>query len=124
MLELPAGKRDVQAEDPAVCMARELAEEIGREARSLTEIAHFYNSPGFSDEVTICYLAEDLVDCERMAQGVEERHLTIERVVLEDVDDLVASGELLDAKSIVGLAAARARLSGVKSQLSAPGRDS
>lgn len=107
LLELPAGKRDVPGEDPADTIARELVEEIGQEAGELTELARFYNSPGFSDEMTICYLAERLSACERDAHGVEEQHLSIERVRLDDVDELVASGRLLDAKSIVGLAAAR-----------------
>jgi ADP-ribose pyrophosphatase len=110
VLELPAGKRDIPDEDPAVCASRELVEEIGREAGSMTEVARFYNSPGFSDEETICYLAEDLVERERQAHGVEEEHLTIERVWLGDVEELMAAGDLIDAKSIVGLIAARATL--------------
>lgn len=110
ILELPAGKRDVAAEDPVDCMARELVEEIGREASSITEVAHFYNSPGFSDETTICYLAENLTECEREAHGIEEEHLELVRIDLEDVEDLMGAGELVDAKSIIGLFAARAAL--------------
>jgi 8-oxo-dGTP pyrophosphatase MutT (NUDIX family) len=107
ILELPAGKRDIPDEDPAVCAARELAEEIGKAAISMVEVARFWNSPGFTDEETICFLAEGLHDVPRSAHGVEEEHIVIERIALADVDDLVTSGELVDAKSIIALMAAR-----------------
>jgi ADP-ribose pyrophosphatase len=110
LLELPAGKRDVADEDPALCASRELAEEIGREASSMTEVARFFNSPGFSDEETICFLAEGLHEVPREAHGVEEEHIVIERVLLEDLEAHVASGDLIDAKSIIGLFAARSAL--------------
>ncbi len=116
ILELPAGKRDVPEEDPALCASRELVEEIGREASLFTEIAQFYNSPGFSDERTICFLATGLRECAREAHGAEEENLTIERIALEDLEELMAVGDLVDAKSIIALAAARAAL-GWKPQL-------
>lgn len=112
VLELPAGKRDVESEDPAACIARELVEEIGRQAGTLEEIGRFFNSPGFSDEETLCYLAEGLIECEREAHGVEEENITLESVDLSDIEKLVAAGELADAKSIIGLFLARSFLSG------------
>lgn len=112
VLELPAGKRDVESEDPADCVARELAEEIGRTARTMRELGRFFNSPGFSDEETICYLAEGLRECERDAHGIEEENITIESVDLFDVEQRVAAGDLVDAKSIIGLLLARSFLAG------------
>jgi ADP-ribose pyrophosphatase len=110
LLELPAGKRDVADEDPALCASRELVEEVGREAATMKEVARFYNSPGFADEETICFLAEGLTACPREAHGVEEEHITVERVSLHDIEELMAAGDLIDAKSIIGLAAARSAL--------------
>ncbi len=107
LLELPAGKRDVAEEDPALCASRELVEEIGRQASSMTEIARFFNSPGMSDEETICYIAQGLSEVPREAHGVEEEHLVVERVSIADLEELMASGELIDAKSIIALLAAR-----------------
>lgn len=112
LLELPAGKLDVKDEPPETCAERELEEEIGYRASTWTALCQFYNSPGFSDERSWCFLAEGLVASERSAQGVEERHMTIERVDLEQVDELVAAGEILDAKTIVGLTIVRERLRG------------
>ena len=110
MLEIPAGKLDSLDEPPELTAQRELEEEIGKRAGRLELLAVFHNSPGFSDEVTHCYLATELADTDRRPHSIEEQHMAIERIKLADVPDLVASGELIDAKSIVGLMLARERL--------------
>lgn len=112
MLEIPAGKLDVPDEDPEVAAQRELAEEAGLEARDLTELVRFYNSPGFSDEFTIVYLARDLFPVERRAASVEEQYLTVDRVSLERVPQLIADGSITDAKTVIGLLAVLRHLGG------------
>jgi len=107
LLEVPAGKRDVDGEPTEVTAARELAEEVGLRAGRLDLLGRFYNSAGFSDELSHLYLARDLEAVANDLQGIEERHMTIERVVLADVADLVRAGEIADAKSIIGLCLAR-----------------
>lgn len=102
LLEIPAGKRDVADEPPEVTAGRELTEEIGRAAGSLTLLAEFHNSPGFSDEHSYVYLGRDLTEVADDRQGVEEQHMTVELVPLASVPELIASGELTDAKSIIG----------------------
>lgn len=113
LLELPAGKLDVEGEDPDAAMVRELAEEIGRRPGRLVKLASFWNSPGFCTELTHVYAALDLEECARpgfpLEEGgvpgvtVEERHMTIESVPLADAGRLVAGGAIADAKTIVGL---------------------
>ncbi len=110
MLEVPAGKRDVADEPTEVTAARELAEEVGRAAGRMELLARFYNSAGFSDELSWLYLARDLTAVDVEPQGVEERSMTVVEVRLADVDDLIASGELMDAKTIIGLTLAMRRL--------------
>jgi len=110
LLEIPAGKCDVDGEVPELTAARELEEEVGMRAGHLLELARFYNSPGFCDEHSVAFLALDLEQCESSAHGVEEEHMTIERVALADVPRLIAHGELVDAKSIIGLCLAREAL--------------
>ena len=107
LLEIPAGKRDVDGEPPEITAGRELEEEIGMRAGRLEKLAEFYNSPGFCDEHSHVFLALDLDACDSSAQGVEERHMTIERVAMADVPGLVAAGEIVDAKTIIGLFLAR-----------------
>lgn len=110
ILEIPAGKRDVAGEAPEVTASRELEEEVGLRAGSLELLATFHNSPGFTDELALVFLARDLSEVAVSRDGIEEQSMTIERVALADVPRLVASGELRDAKSIVGLLMARERL--------------
>ena len=107
LLEVPAGKRDVPGEPPEVTAARELEEEIGRRAGTLRPLCRFFNSPGFTDELSHVFLATELEECERAAVSAEEAAMTVESVALRDVDALIAAGELVDAKSIIGLLLAR-----------------
>jgi ADP-ribose pyrophosphatase len=110
LLEIPAGKRDVADEPPEATARRELEEEVGQRAGRLELLAEFYNSPGFCDEQSFVYLARDLEPCDIAAASVEERHMTIERVTLDDVPGLIARADIVDAKTIIGLSLARERL--------------
>ncbi|MCU1352028.1 MAG: nudF [Acidimicrobiales bacterium] len=111
LLEIPAGLCDVEGEDdPLVTAQRELAEEVGKRAAQLELLAEIHQSPGISDEHALIYLATGLSDVDHDPQGPEEEHMTIERVLLDDVPGLVADRTLTDAKTIVGLLLARERL--------------
>jgi 8-oxo-dGTP pyrophosphatase MutT (NUDIX family) len=112
LLEIPAGKRDKKDESPTEVAHRELMEEIGMDAGRLELLARFYNSPGFCDEDSWVYLGTELREVPTDFQGVEEQHMTIERVALADVPALIDSGELRDAKTVIGLTLARERLAG------------
>ena len=104
LLEIPAGKLDVPGEDPMECAARELAEEIGMSTTNLEHLTSLYLSPGFADELHHIYLARDLahLDAGSAPDGAEERHMAIVRVPLANVPDMIQSGELCDAKTIIG----------------------
>ncbi|MGH9226622.1 MAG: NUDIX hydrolase [Acidimicrobiales bacterium] len=110
LLEIPAGKRDVEGEAPELTAHRELEEEVGVRAASLELLGEFYNSPGFCDEHSYVYLARALTPCAVSAQGVEEQHMTIEEHALDDVPALIRSADLVDAKSIIGLLLTRQAL--------------
>jgi ADP-ribose pyrophosphatase len=113
LLEVPAGKRDVDGESPEATAARELDEEIGHRPGRLTRLAEFHNSPGFCDEYTHLFVALDIEPTAgRRAVGPEEEAMTIERIALDDVDRLISSRELVDAKSIIGLLLTRRLLAG------------
>ena len=103
LLEIPAGKRDVDGEPPEDTARRELIEEVGYRAGELEELARFYNSAGFSDEFSHVYLARGLEAVDRDVQGVEERFMAVETVALASVPGLIADHELIDAKTIIGL---------------------
>jgi ADP-ribose pyrophosphatase len=110
VLEFPAGKLDVPGEAPARTAARELAEEMGLAAGRLTPLHTAYPSPGFTDELSHIYLAEDLSPVALDPQGLEEG--AAERVALSapDVRRLLRSGEIEDATTLIGAYAALARV--------------
>lgn len=112
VLEAPAGTCDVDGEPPEATAHRELAEEAGLRARNLVRVASLYNSPGYTSQRTIVYLASGIVPCETDPDGAEERWMTTEMVRLDDVERLIASGRLVDATTIVGLLLARGLLGG------------
>jgi len=107
LLEIPAGKRDVHDEPPELTAHREMAEEVGREARRLDLLGTFYNSPGFCDELSFTFLARDLTEVAHEAHSVEEEAMTIERHSLEDAIAMIATGDIVDAKTMIGLVLAR-----------------
>ena len=55
--------------------------------------------------VTLGYFRDE--ERTRAAVSHEEAAMTMERIPLDRVDDLIATGELVDAKSIIGLLLAR-----------------
>ena len=99
VLELPAGKLDEEGEDVLATAKRELAEEIGKGAKTWTHLTTFYASPGFSDERIWVYLATDLYDDH--AETEENERIEIEAVPLAELDDVIRRCE--DAKSLIGL---------------------
>ncbi len=99
LLELPAGKLDVEGEGPLEAAKRELAEEVGLRAAGWTELQRFHTSPGFTDEEVWVFLATDLDEADAEPDPGER----IE-VVRHPVDELDAAiEECEDAKSLVGL---------------------
>jgi ADP-ribose pyrophosphatase len=103
LLEIPAGKRDVDGEAAEITANRELAEEVGLHARQLTKLAEFFNSAGFCDEHSTIFLGTGLESVPTNVQGVEEAHMTIEHVPLTEVRSMIERGEITDAKTIIGL---------------------
>jgi ADP-ribose pyrophosphatase len=99
LLELPAGKLDEEGEDALATAKRELAEEIGKAARTWQHLTTFYSSPGFSDEQIHVYLATDLYD--EQAHTDEVERIEIVTVPLAQIDDVIRDNA--DAKTIVGL---------------------
>lgn len=112
LLELPAGKLDVDGEDPMVCAQRELAEEVGLAASGWDLLCEFHNSPGISDEHHRVYLATGLTEVPHDRQGVEEASMTVEWVALAGAVDLVRARDVLDAKTVIGLLLAERSLPG------------
>jgi ADP-ribose pyrophosphatase len=107
LLEIPAGLRDVEGEPPEQTARRELVEEVGMRAGRVEKLCAFMNSPGFCDEVVHVFAGFDLEPSALDRQGVEEAHMTIEKVSLDAVPAMIASGAIVDAKTVIGLTLVR-----------------
>jgi 8-oxo-dGTP pyrophosphatase MutT (NUDIX family) len=99
LLEVPAGKLDVEGESRLATAKRELAEEIGKAAEDWREVASFYTSPGFTDERVTVYAATGLSDAE--ASSDEEERIEIVPWPLGRLDEAIA--DCHDSKSLIGL---------------------
>jgi ADP-ribose pyrophosphatase len=104
LLELPAGKLDVEGESRLECAQRELVEEIGRTASDWSEAKRFYTSPGFAEEEVTIFFATGLEEAADHEPDPEER-IEIVAWPLAELDGAIA--ECADAKSLIGLMAFR-----------------
>ena len=106
LLELPAGKLDEEGESPLDTAKRELAEEIGKGARSWQHITSFYTSPGFTDEECHLFVATNLYD--ERAEVPDNERIEIVEVPLSELDNVIRDSR--DSKTLVGLLWLRAFL--------------
>jgi ADP-ribose pyrophosphatase len=107
LLEIPAGSRG-EFEPPEECAARELEEELGVVAESWEKLSEFFVSPGFCGEKMWVYLATDLT--ETKASPEDDENLEIVRLSMSRALEMIEAGEIEDAKTIIGLTLAAARL--------------
>ncbi|MGI6684875.1 MAG: NUDIX hydrolase, partial [Bacillota bacterium] len=99
IIEIPAGKLNPK-ESPEDCALRELQEETGFSGK-LDYKFSFYSTPGFSDEIIHLFIARDLkispLDCD------EDEFVEKIEVSLQDALHMMVKGEIMDAKSIIGI---------------------
>ncbi len=100
LLEIPAGSLN-ENESPEMGARRELEEEIGVVAGKIEKLAEFYVSPGFLTEKMFVFLATDLSET---VQNLEEDELIeIKKITFPEAFKMIKSGEIKDAKTIIGL---------------------
>jgi 8-oxo-dGTP pyrophosphatase MutT (NUDIX family) len=99
LLELPAGRLDVEGEQPLEAAQRELAEEIGRGARAWEPIVAYYTSAGFTDELVHLFHASDLYP--EQAHSDEQERIEIVPWPLGELRDVIE--QCRDAKTLIGL---------------------
>lgn len=98
--ELPAGKID-PGETPAEAFARELVEECGVQCGTLRLAVTFFTSPGILTERMHVFVAEG---CTTGADGVNEGEIARWiSVSLDEAESMISRGEIVDAKTIVGI---------------------
>src|SRR5436190_9729690 len=107
LMEVPAGTL-ADGERPDAGAARELQEELGLVAARLERLSEFFVSPGFCEEKMWVYLATELSEGKQLLD--EDEVLEIVRLPIVDALEMITSGEIQDAKTIIGLMLAAPRV--------------
>lgn len=110
IVEIPAGMCDVEGEAPEATAQRELEEEAGYRARVIKPLTTYHPAGGFTDHRTTIVLGVGLDAVDRRADGIEENHMSIERVPLAEAVARVERGEITDGKTALGLLLAQRHL--------------
>ena len=109
LLELPAGV--IEGDDePVETAQRELREETGFAAGELTELGHFYPSPGGLTECLYAFLGTSLTHAPLDPDDDEQIELV--RMGFREAAEMARSGAFHDAKTIASLLMAERHLLG------------
>ncbi len=100
LLELPAGTLE-KGEEPIAAVARELQEEVGMHPGKIEPLGGFYVAPGYTTEYIHLFLCTELT--ESRLDGDEDEDIEIEERTLAEALAAIESGEVCDAKSVIGI---------------------
>jgi len=107
LLEAPAGTLK-EGETPEQGAGRELEEELGYVAGCLEKLSEFFVSPGFCEEKMWVYLATDLRETQQRLE--EDEIVEVVRIPFSQALSMITTGEIEDAKTIIGIMLAAPRV--------------
>lgn len=109
VLEVPAGMRDVDGEPAEVTAIRELKEETGFVATSVSHLGQCLSSPGVTDSSVEIFLATDIEPGVAEPHGPEEDFMRVVTMPISEALAMVDDGRIVDAKTAYGLLLAARR---------------
>ncbi len=98
--EIPEGGGPLGT-DPLVAARRELLEETGITAQRWTPLLEMHTSNSVTDEYGVAYIAQDLTMGTAQPEETEQLHLR--RLPFAEVVEMVMSGEMTDALSMIAV---------------------
>lgn len=101
-IELPAGKLDIDGENPRQAAQRELKEETGYAADNWVSLGQLFPSPGYCDEILHLYAATQLKKLGDQ-QPDDGEFLDAFQLPLAEAVELALRGEIQDAKTVAGI---------------------
>lgn len=105
-LEIPAGKRE-EDEDPRECVLRELEEETGYRCGKLEHLITLDTWVAFCNEKIDVYVASELVPTSQHLD--EDEFIDVEEWNLEELEQMIFSDTIRDAKTIAAIMAYKAK---------------
>ncbi len=107
LLEAPAGTL-MRGEIPEEGAARELEEELGYVAGRLEKLTEFFVSPGFCEEKMWVFLATEMTKTEQRLE--DDEIVEVVRIPFSQALGMITTGEIDDAKTIIGIMLAAPRV--------------
>ena len=107
LLEVPAGTLR-PGEIPEEGAARELEEELGLVCGRMEKLSEFFVSPGFLEEKMWVYLATQLSETKQRLE--DDEVIEVIRLPLSQALNMITTGEIEDAKTIIGVMLAAPRV--------------
>ena len=101
--ELPAGSLD-PGETPEQAAARECHEEVGLVPQTVVRLAALYPTPGYCDEEMIFFRLSSLEQPTTEAAQDEDEDIEVQTFELREAREMIRRGEIVDMKTLVGLA--------------------
>jgi len=103
--ELPAGSLK-PGEDVAAAAGRECQEEIGLVSSRVTPLGSFFPTPGYCDEEMNFFRADGLREpaADEIARPDEDEEIEARAFSREAIHRMIAAGEIIDLKTVAGLA--------------------
>ncbi len=102
-IEVCAGAID-ENESPEVCIIREVEEEVGYKIQSAQKVLEAYMSPGAVTEKMYLFVAEYSDEMKINSGGglqSEDEEIEVLEISLEEAFQMIYTGEILDAKTIM-----------------------
>ena len=101
-VEIPAGCIN-PGEDRRTAAARECEEEIGFKCNHIELLLKFHSAFAYCDEYIEIYYATDLIPTQQNLD--EDEFLEVQKYDLEELIDMILSGEITDSKTIAAILA-------------------
>jgi len=117
LLEAPAGTLR-RGEAPEEGAKRELEEELGVVSGRLEKLSEFFVSPGFCEEKMWVYLATELTETRQQLD--DDEILAVVRIPFSQALSMITTGEIEDAKTIIGVMLAAPRVGPSKLEAAYP----
>lgn len=101
--ELAAGSVD-EGETPEQAARRECHEEIGLVPQTIVRLSAMYPTPGYCDEEMVFFRCSGLEKTDEQAHVDEDEDIEAKSFELREARDMIRRGEIVDMKTVVGLA--------------------
>jgi len=93
-----------EGESPEQAARRECHEEVGLVPSTVVRLSAMYPTPGYCDEEMVYFRLSGLERTDEQAAVDEDEDIEVKTFELRDAREMIRRGEIVDMKTVVGLA--------------------